>query len=258
MADLTLTVLGSSPAWPNPDGACSGYLVAAGDTHVLLECGTGVAARVMAALPLRNLDAVVVSHMHADHFIDLVPLRQAIRHGKLGGERPIQVWLPPGGEKTLAALRRALSGNDRFFSGTFELREYQPNTPLRLGPLGFSFRRVRHAVPSYAMRIDAGRVLAFSADSAPCDELLESARGADTLLCEAAIGDVSQDDPKPERRSHCTAREAGEIARRAGVGQLILTHCRIDPADPEKKLREARAAFSGPVELAREGQRYEI
>ena len=261
MSELRLTVLGSSPSWPHPGGACSGYLVSAGATHVLVDCGPGVVGRLLAQVAARELSAVVISHMHADHFLDLVSLRQGIEHGGLGGDSPLPVLVPPGGLPILAALGRALNGNVRFFSSTFNLGEYDPARESRFGSLAVSFRAVQHSVPCYAVRIEAGDpeaglALVFSGDSGPSDDLVEHARGASLFLCEAAI-ERADEDPGGQR-SHLTPAEAGEVARRAGVRRLLLTHAPLDPSDPDRPVRLAASAHPGPVERARDGISYTV
>ena len=256
MRELIVTVLGSSPSWPRPGGACSGYLLAAQGTNVLVDCGPGVAGRLFARVGLEALSAIVISHMHADHVLDLVSLRKAIKHGRLGGAMPTTVLLPPGGIGKLGELGRALNGDERFFSDAFSLEEYDPGLPALLGPLTFSFRRVQHSAPCYAMRITAGGTLVFSGDSGPSDALVEHARAADLFLCEAAVASAADD--RSDQRSHLTPSEAGELARRAGVRRLLLTHAAFDPRDPERPVREAAATYAGPVELAREEATYSV
>ncbi len=258
MASLTLTVLGSSPSWPNPGSACSGYLVGAGATQVLLDCGPGVVGRLRAAADVRSLRAVLISHMHPDHYLDLVVLRHSIKYGKVRDE-PLDVYLPPGGLDRLAKLSVALDDRPDFFAGALTLREYDPARPLELGELSVSFRRVIHYVPAYAMRVTAEPTsLVFSGDSSPCDPLVEHARGADALLAEAAIERPDQDSPDPDKRGHMAPAELGEVARRAGVGRLLITHSPIDPGDPERVAREASAVFGPRVERVRDGERYAI
>lgn len=257
MAELRLKVLGAGPAWPNPGGACSGYLVSAGDDHVLIECGFGIVGRLREALPLDRLRAVVISHLHADHFMDLVPLRYGLRYGGLRADPRLPLFAPPGATDFFATLGRALDGDERFFDGTYALREYAPAAPLQLGPFGFSFARVKHYVPSYAMAIRASGTLAFSADAAPCSSLVDLARGADLFLCEGAINRREDDDPSPDNRGHMTPLEAAELGRAAGVARLLLTHYRSD-ANRDEVLGSARAAFGGPLEFAVEGRTYPV
>ncbi len=256
----TLTVLGSSPAWPNPGSACSGYLVAADDTRLLIECGPGVVGRLRAATDVRALAAGVISHMHPDHYLDLVVLRHAIKYGHVRAE-PLDVYLPPGGVEILERVGHALDGKTGFFAGALRLAEYSPDRPLALDGLTVSFARVVHYVPAYAMRIAAGeptRTLVFSGDAAPCDELVEHARGAHVLLAESAIERRDQDAAEPSQRGHMTPAEAADVARRAGVPRLLITHAPVDPSDPERVAREASAAFGSPVERVRDGASYEI
>lgn len=258
MSPLTLTVLGSSPSWPNPGSACSGYLATAGSTAVALDCGPGVVGRLRSATDVRTLRAVLISHMHPDHYLDLVVLRHSIKHGKVRDE-PLDVYLPPGGLDRLAKLGLALDDNAEFFAGALTLREYDPARPLELGGLSVTFRHVIHYVPAYAMRLVAGsKTLVFSGDSSPCDALVEHARGADALLAESAIERPGQDNPNPADRGHMAPAEAADVARRAGVGRLLITHAPIDPTDPDRAVREASAVFGGQVERVRDGERYEI
>jgi ribonuclease BN (tRNA processing enzyme) len=258
VSDLRLTVLGASPAWANPGWACSGYLVSAGDDHILLDCGFGVLSRLRQQLPLDALRAVLVSHLHADHFIDLVSLRYGLKYGRLRTEPGLPLFVPPGGARFLAQLGEALDGDSEFFNGTYQLAEYDPNSELRLGTLQVSFSRVKHYIPAYAMAVSAGRRLVYSGDAAPCAALVDLARGADVLLCEAGITGPHEDDPNPSNRGHMTAREASQIASEAGVGRLLLTHYKADP-DRQPGLRcMAGTAFEGQLEFVREGRVYTI
>lgn len=259
MGAILLTVLGSGVAWANPGGVCSGYLVQAGTARVLVDCGSGVLGRLRAKLDPHELDAVVVSHMHPDHYMDLVGLRYGVKYGGLGGDRPLTVLLPPGGCDVLAGLGMAIDRNPGFFAEVFALAEYDPDTPLHVSDLTVTFRRVQHYVPSFAMRFAVdGRSLVYSSDSAPCSELVEHARGADALLCEAAMLHPGQDEPDPLKRGHLTASEAGEVARRAGVRRLLITHAPLDPTDPDRAAREAATQFDGAVERVTDGQTYSI
>jgi ribonuclease BN (tRNA processing enzyme) len=258
MVELSLTVLGSGVAWSNPGGVCSGYLVRGGGASLLVDCGTGVLGRLRAEIDPRRLDAVIVSHLHADHFLDLIGLRYGIKYGGLGGERPLRVMLPPGGCDLVADVGLALDRNPRFFADVFALEEYEPATPIFLAGLTISLRRVQHYIPSFAMKIEAGQTLVYSSDSAPCDALVEHARGADALLCEAAMLHAGQDEPDPARRGHLTAGEAGQVARDAGVGRLLITHAPLEPDDADRAAREARQWFEGPVERVVDGRTYLI
>jgi ribonuclease BN (tRNA processing enzyme) len=256
MPGFDLTVLGSGPSWPNPGGACSGYLASANGTRILLDCGPGVAGRLLANVSLRELSAIVISHMHPDHFFDLVAVRNAVRYGGQS-DRPPRLLLPPGGLDVLAALGRVLDGDEGAFATAFDAGEYDPSATVQIGPCSLSFRRMRHPVPAFATRIDAGSTLVFSGDTGPCEALVELARGADTLLCESTLLSAEEESARGERM-HLSGAEAGRLAREAGVRRLLLTHMPIDPNDPQRQLRDARAAFSGGVEHAVEGRHYAI
>ena len=257
MADLWLKVLGAGPAWANPGGACSGYLVSHGDDHVLVECGFGILSRLREALALDQLRGVVISHLHADHFMDLVPLRYGLKYGRLRSDPGLPLYAPPGATEFFARLGKALDGDERFFDATYRLEEYSPDEPLRLGSLTFGFRRVKHYIPSYGMTIRSGRLLAYSADAAPCPAVGELARGADLFVCEAALNGREDDDPNPDNRGHMTALEAAELARQSGAARLLLTHYRWD-SNREEVLGAARDAFGGPTEFAVEGRTYTV
>jgi ribonuclease BN (tRNA processing enzyme) len=256
--DFKVTVLGTSPAWTNPNGACSGYLVSCGSDNVLVECGSGVLGRVRARLALDELAGVVISHLHPDHFIDLVSLCYGLKYGGLRKGARLSLHAPPGAREYLSELGRVIEGDPRFFEDTYDLKEYDPALPLQIGSLVFRFREVKHYIPSYAMAIEAGRRLVFSGDAASCEALLELARGADLFLCEAGVDSREEDDPNPAQRGHMTAAEAADLARRAGVARLLLTHYRCNPGRNGHLLAEASAAFGGPTELAEEGRSYSV
>lgn len=263
MVALTLTVLGASPAAPNTEGACSSYLLQDGEAAVLVDCGSGAAARVGKYLAPNRLRGVAISHLHPDHYFDLVPLYYLL---KFGERRPAElgprlaVYVPPGGRAFLSRLGELIADRSAMLEDVFDVCEYRPRADVRIGGLPFSFHEVQHYVRSHAMRIRAsdGRTLVFSSDVAPCPQLVEAARGADLFLCESALLDPAQDEPDPARRGHMSAGEAGAAAQVAGARRLLLTHFRSGPAYDEHHLAAARAAFAGPVDLAREGRTYAV
>jgi ribonuclease BN (tRNA processing enzyme) len=249
---LTLQIVGSSPAMPRPGGASSAYLVRSDAAAILLDAGTGSFAKLALAIDYRRLAAIVISHMHSDHFFDLVPFRYTLKYGHLANERRLPLWLPPGGRERLQALRAAVSidAAEDFFEIVFDVREYDPSEPLILDDVTLRFRKTRHYVAAYAVRAECnGASLTYSADTAPCDAVVELARGASLFLCEAGLG---LEREEAERRGHCNAEEAGEMAQRAGTSQLLLTHY---PAafEPDALITAARRRFSGAVLAAHDG-----
>jgi ribonuclease BN (tRNA processing enzyme) len=247
---MRVTVLGKSPSWEDAGGACSGYLVEEGDTALLVDCGHGAFAKLKARRAYASVDAVVLTHWHADHFLDLVPYSYALTHGPRAGGPPPVLHAPAGAR---AVFRRVVGawGSEDLIESSFDLREYTPTDELTVGPLALRFAPVAHFVPTCAVEVRGagGGRFVFGADTGPCDALAELASGADVLLAEATL--VTPDE------GHLTPSQAGEHAARAGVGRLVLTHI-TDELDDVAAVAEARRSFGGPVEVAREDAVYEI
>jgi ribonuclease BN (tRNA processing enzyme) len=264
---MRVTVLGKSPAWQDAGGACSGYLVEADGTAVLLDCGSGVFGKLREHLDYTDVDAVVVSHLHADHVLDLVPFASALVYAPRQQPVPVDRWPgtatparpalhAPQGAK--AAFRRICGGAgmpEDHIERAFVVEEYAPEAVLEAGPLRLRFAPVPHFLPTWAVEVasEEGCRLTYGADCAPTDGLVAFARETDLLVLEATL-------PRPERtgvRGHLTPAEAGDHARRAGARRLVLTHF-SDELDPLWVRAEAERTFGGPVELAREGAAYDV
>ena len=217
-----LTVLGCSTASPHQAWPASGYLLEWGETAILLDVGQGVVRRLQCLMDPTQLSAVIVGHMHADHYLDLAGLRYLFPWGEAAPAR-LPVHLPPGGRAGIEALATAISERAGFFEMSYALAEYDPEASLAVGPFRVRFVRGRHYVPAWGVIVDApdGTRLAYTGDTGPSDEMLDSIRGADLLLVEAALRDPSEDDPE---RGHLTAQEATAMAARAGVGAALLVH----------------------------------
>lgn len=263
---LRITVLGKSPAWQDAGGACSGYLVRQGGTAVLLDCGNGVFGKLRERIEYVDVGAVVISHLHADHFLDLVPFAYALVYAPRQQPVPIERWpgtdrparpllhVPPGARELFRRVVGAWGPED-LIERAFDLREYGPDEELEIGDLRARFHAVPHFVATHAVELSApeGGRLTFGADSRPSEGLVRFARGTDLLLIEATLS-------RPERdgdRGHLTAAEAGEHGRRAGARRLVLTH-HSDELDAAELRRAAEETFGGPVELAAEGATYEV
>jgi ribonuclease BN (tRNA processing enzyme) len=261
MAPLTITILGASPAAPNPGGACSGYLVRQNESAVLMDCGPGIAGRIPQHVAVNRLQAVAISHLHPDHYFDLVQLYYMLKFGEPrpnGAAARVPLFLPPGGQEFMRRLGELISGKSAMLEDIFEPCDYVADREMNVGGLPFIFHRVQHYVLSHAMRVRSasGAALVFSSDVGPCPDLIEVARDADLFMCESAVLDPSQDEPEPSRRGHMSAAEAGEAARAAGAKRLLITHYRAGEKQEAHHLAAASHAFGGPVELAREGQTY--
>ena len=195
-----------------------------------------------------RLAAVVISHMHADHFIDLVPMRYALRYGTRKRTARLPVWLPPGGIATLHRLASAFAseGGD-FLSDVFDLAEYDVDHPLRLAGATLRFAPTAHYIPAFAMRWDRdGASITYSADTAPEPRVVELARESDVFLCEATL---RRGEVEPGPRGHASGLDAGMMAREAGVRRLVLTHY-LDTATSLDLDRSARERFAGDIVVA--------
>lgn len=264
---MRLTVLGKSPAWQDAGGACSGYLLEEDGTAVLIDCGNGVFGKLRERIDYVDVDAVVVSHLHADHFLDLVPFSYALTYAPRQQPVPVDRWpgtdcpacpllhAPPGARHTFRRVVGAW-GDEQLIEKAFELHEYAADSELAIGPLRVRFQPVPHFTETFAMSLSSDRSsgrIVYGADCRPTDALAEFGRGAELLLVEATL-------PRPERsgeRGHQTPREAGEQARAAGVARLVLVHI-SDELDADWAQREAEQTFGGSVEVAREGAVYEV
>jgi len=264
---VQITVLGKSPAWQDTGGACSGYLVGGGEACVLVDCGSGVFAQLRRVVDYVDVDAIVLSHMHADHFLDLIPYGLALTYaprqqpvavaGWPGTDRPARprLHVPPGGGEVLRAVAKAI-GQPSLFDSAFELREYAIDETLAIGGLRARFAPVPHYIPTNAIELTAaagGGRFTYGADHGPTGALNAFAARTDLLLLEATL-------PRPERdgpRGHLTPGEAGEHAAACDAARLVLTHI-SDELEEAWALREASRAYDGPVEIARAGAVYTV
>ena len=254
---MQLTVLGRSPASPNPGEACAGYLVAGSGARVVVDIGPGVVAQLVTRHHPDELDAVVVSHMHADHMLDLVTLRYVYPWRSRPADQRLRVVLPPGSADQMLDLAKGV-GNARHFEDCFRLSEHDGQSALTFGALSMQPIETQHFVRCWGFRVEAnGRRLAYTADTGPCDALADLADSADLLLSEATLRSLDEDAVAPEPRGHLLPAEAGTAARDGGSRRLMLTHL---PVDGEGAwAREAAAeAFGSTVEVAEPQRTYEI
>lgn len=246
---ISIEVLGSEAAWPSASRACTGFLVEADGERVLIDCGTGIFARLRAVLPPEEVGDIIISHLHFDHFADLIPFRCYLAF-EAAPKTPPSLHLPPGASEKLRKVVEPIDPTPDFFTSAFETSEYDPDGVLRVGSLSISFHKTRHPVETFAMKLSAegGGTVVYSADTGWLDSVAAFAEGADLFICEATWADG---DGNPD--IHLSAPEAGRLARMAGVGKLALTHV----AQPRAKaaVDAARREFGGSVEHAAEGSR---
>ncbi len=251
---MRLVVLGGSAACPNPGQGCSGYLVLEGDAALLLDCGPGTLPQLLQHISLDTLDAVIISHLHQDHVLDLVPLRYGLKYAPGLRRRRLPIWLPPGGRRYLDELARVVSlGSERsddFFTETFEVQEYDPRHSLQVRSWSILFHPTRHWVPCWALRIEGRQsTIAYLADTGWDNSLISFAQDVDLLIVEATL---PPDIENGAREGHLDAEEAGRLAALARTRHVLLTHYWATPDVPTVVLQATRH-FGGHVDLARPG-----
>ncbi len=217
--EVKLTVVGCSPAWPNPGGAQSGYLL---DDRLLLDCGPGVLAKLRelhAGWP--RVEALVITHWHLDHWGDLVPWVWGTIAGFASGAKP-ELWVPPEGRERLREFGAELGFADMWESA-FTLRDYRDDEPFEAaGHTVLPIRLPHYRLRTYGLRVQNGvRTLAYSGDSGPSERLVELARDVDLFVCEATL-DRGELDGRP--RGHLSADEALDLHAASGARRLLLTH----------------------------------
>ena len=250
---MKLTVVGCSGSFPGPDAPASSYLVEAEGFRLVLDLGNGALGALQRHVELDDVDAVLLSHLHNDHCMDLCAFYVARKYdpeGRFGKKLP--VYGPIG-----TATRMARAYYDVDHRGLDDIYDFQTLSPgaLSIGPFDITVAHMNHPVETFGSRIEhAGRVLTFSADTGESDSLVSLADAADVLLCEATF----EEGRDNARDLHLTGRQAAEHAARAQAGRLLLTHI---PAwnDKERTLDEAgRSSYSGFIDLARPGAVVEI
>ena len=255
MSGVRLTVVGCSGSFAGPDSPASCYLLEAEELgrtwRVLLDLGSGALGTLHRFVDPLQIDAVLLSHLHPDHYFDLSGLYVMWKYHPGGPRGRIPVWGPHGVARQLArayGLRKNPGMTEEF-----DFHEYDDQV-VELGPFSITAAPVCHPVTAYGFRVEvAGRVLVYSGDTGPCEELVGLAKDADLLLCEAAFLD-SRENPVD---LHLTGKQAGQAAADAGAARLVLTH--VPPwNDVQDTWTEATSVFDGPVELAETGTTYEL
>ncbi len=243
---MILHILGSSGTYPVLGRPASGYIVEENGTKILCDLGSGTFDVLLRDHSPEDLDAVIVSHRHADHCSDVLALYHYLAYG-LGIKKRLPLYAP---SDTLEALV-GFSASESGFANAFETRIADGTTSI--GGIDISFTPANHSVPAVVSRLSGEhRSLAYTGDTGVGGGWEESVRGVDLLLSEASL----QGD-EPAWQFHLTAADAGRIARRMEVGRLVLTH--IPPhLDSTRSIEQAEATFDRPVALAVTGGTIEL
>lgn len=250
---MRLTILGKSPSWPDAGGACSGYLVEGGGVRLLIDCGPGVFAALRAVADYDAVDALLLTHGHADHVLDLVPYASALVYGPRAGRERIPLHARAGTMSTLDQLSLGGGMPAGHLGTAFAPVEHGERAAFAVGGLDLVLAPVPHPLPCWAVDVSeraTGGRFTFSGDCSPNAELVALARDTPLLVVEATV-------PEPLPGVHLTPREAGEHARAAGARAVVLTHF-SDEVDPERWRREGAAGFGGAVALAQGGAVYDL
>lgn len=246
---MDLTIVGCSGSFPGPDSAASCYLIEADGFRLVVDLGNGALGPLQRYAALDRIDAVCISHLHADHCLDMCGYQVFRAYHPVGQLPPIPVYAPAAAP---ARLNRAIAAESTSpmasIADRFDFVTLTPGT-IEIGPLRVTLDRMNHPVETYGFRFEHnGHAIAYSADTGLSEPLVRLAGGADVLLCEASYVEAEGLPPN----LHLTARQAGEHAARAEAGELILTHL-VPWNSAETALAQAASAYAGAISLAEPG-----
>jgi ribonuclease BN (tRNA processing enzyme) len=250
---MRLTILGTGSARPIGDSAQSGVLVESGDSAILFDVGSGIASQVEARVGAHNLAGLFVGHFHADHWIDIGPMRYRFPWGE-PAPKPLPVFLPPGGKEKLEHLAVAINERPTFFEPAYDITEFESGQTFQVGPISVTPHAVGHYVPAYSMDITGpdGERIVYAGDMGPSEMVVDLACGAEVLILEATLENGAFDDA---RRGHLDTPEAIDHVARSGVVQGILVHYW---SERREIIRELCAASGVPVEPGITGMVVEV
>jgi ribonuclease BN (tRNA processing enzyme) len=252
---MNVTVLGGSAAGGNTGAGCSGYLVRTNGAGFVLDFGPGVLPELRKHIDFRSLDAIVISHLHLDHTLDLGALRFALAYNPETTNRRIPLWMPPGGRAFLDAFGAAFAESPdehNFFTRVFDIAEYDPSGTITVGDASITFARTVHYIPCWAMRVHVGNDgdFFYTADTGPAADLVSFGTGCRVIAAES--GTLDGKGETFEERGHLTPIEAGALATSVGADTLILTHLWEEYGFDTYRKR-ATSTFDGNLEIARPG-----
>jgi ribonuclease BN (tRNA processing enzyme) len=249
---MKLTIVGASGTFPGPTSGCSSYLLEHDGFRLLLDIGNGSTGALQEICGLLGPDAVVISHLHGDHYLDLITYTYARRYHPDGMPSRLPIFGPSRVRETIGgAYSRDVT---ELLAEVYDIHPVAGNQKVGIGPFEVDLHAVNHPVETYGMRVSAGgRTLAYSADSGACTELTDLAKDADLFLCEASYLDGEANPPNV----HLTGREAAAHAARAGAARLVLTHL-VPWGDEARTLTEAAAGYDGEIRVAHPLDVYDV
>lgn len=246
---MRLTVLGGNAAGPDPGVGCSGYLVQDGETAVVLDLGPGTLLELLKHVDEGAISAIILSHMHQDHWLDIIPFRYRLMYGPMPPNKPIPLHVPPGARAMLDAVARALEPGEDVsdFYDVFRLSEFDPGSGLSIGPLQVRFAPSVHSMPCWMIRLmHADGDIGYTADTGPNPD---ASAFLDDVRC--LLVETTQLEPGASK-SHLTARQAGRLAHEAHAHETVLCHLWRE-LGLDAVIEEARAEYAGSLQVAAPG-----
>lgn len=252
---MKVTVLGGSAAGANTGAGCSGYLIETAGARFVIDAGPGTFPELRKHIDFRTLDAILITHLHLDHTLDLGAYRFALAYNPQPPAGSIPLWMPPGGRAFLDAFAAPfadLGEEPQFFTRVFSVAEYDPSGEISVGDATIRFLKTVHYRPCWAMRVSApgSGDFVFTADAGPATPFFPFIEGCQAMAAES--GTLDDEGETFAERGHLTPEEAGALAKRAGAETLLLTHLWEEHGLDVYRDR-AEAAFGGPVVVARPG-----
>ena len=245
---MRLTVVGCAGSFPGPDSSASCYLLEAEGFRLVIDFGNGSLGALQKYAGLFDIDAVCLSHLHADHCVDLYSYSVARTYSPAGPQPAIPVYGPAGTLERMSYIH-GLDGDDLGLTKRFTFKTLEPGR-MTIGPFEVQLAHVNHPVETFAFRFSSdGRSLVYTGDTGETEAIPELAAGTDVFLSEAAF----LEGPDLPPNIHLTARQAGTYANRAGVGKLVLTHL-VPGNNPDDTRAEAASEYPGPLDIATAGQ----
>jgi ribonuclease BN (tRNA processing enzyme) len=243
---MKITVIGYWGAFPKQNEATTGYLVQTENHNILVDCGSGVLSKVQNYIDLSKIDAVILSHYHADHISDIFCFQyEAALALKLGmRDKQLEIYA-----HDLDSKFSELNYKDGAIG-----KKIDENTVITFDNLNISFKWMKHAAPCLAMRFEEqGKILAYSADTEWCNQIVSIADKADLFICETSLFSKQ----KGQINGHLTAGEVGKIANIAKVKKLVLTHF-PHYGNTDDLVKEAAEEFKGEIYKAETGAIFEL
>lgn len=243
---MKLKVLGTQSPYNTKKHNCPGFLIQDGEDILMLDCGSGTHKMLKYPKDLKKL-SVIISHLHRDHYNDIYNLQYAsfVFHNQKRIDSPINIYIP----QSPNSINEDIKAESNSFAEYYEINE---NSKINIGNMEVKFCKTDHPVETYAIKVTNGKTsIVYTSDTSfsSKDKIVEFAKGADLLICEASL---LESYGFPEINSHLTAKQAGIIAKEAKVKELMLTH--FWPEELARRyVKEAKKEFKKVI-VAKEGK----